>query len=73
MATVPQNVILNTALATLEPPVFAARAPKIVSEIMANPYKEYSIFFIGSRTATNKGKRPPAVKAAPDASAACMG
>jgi len=39
MAIVPQNTILMTALNTLEPPVLAASAPKIIRNNMADAYK----------------------------------
>jgi hypothetical protein len=37
MATVPQNVIRRMALATLDPPVFAANAPNTIKKNNAKP------------------------------------
>jgi hypothetical protein len=37
MATVPQKVILRIALETLEPPVFAANAPRTIRKNKAEP------------------------------------
>jgi hypothetical protein len=37
MATVPQKVILRIALGILEPPVFAASAPKTIRKNKAEP------------------------------------
>ena len=38
IATVPQKQILTIAIPTLEPPVFAATAPKIIRKIIEKPY-----------------------------------
>lgn len=70
IAIVPQTVIRKMAFLMLEPPVFAAMAPKIIRKIIEKPYKKYSILFTGANKVTSKGKTPPAVNAVPEASAA---
>ena len=73
MAIVPQNVILKTALRTLEPPVLAAKAPRKAKNKIANAYSQYSIDFTGRNKVTKKGKAPPTVNEAHEAKAACKG
>ncbi len=73
MAAVPQNVILIIAFFTLDPPVFAATAPKIIKKRRANPYSEYSMVSKGKNKHTKSGNIPPTVNAVPDANAACSG
>jgi hypothetical protein len=73
MATVPQKVILKTAFLILDPPVFAAVAPRMIKKNKAEVYNAISIFSSSKKSVTKKGKAPPTVKAAPEAKAACMG
>ena len=70
MAMVPQNVILKMALPILDPPVFAASAPRIIKNKSAKPYREYTKVSSGINRVTKKGNSPPTVNAAPEANAA---
>jgi hypothetical protein len=73
IAIVPQIRMRTTAFIILDPPVFADTAPRMMSDRMVKPYRKYSIPATGANRVTNSGKIPPAVNAAPEAIAACIG
>lgn len=70
VAMVPKTTILIAALYMLEPPVLDETASSIISDRMVIPYGKYSILNTGANSATNRGKSPPTVNAAPDSNAA---
>lgn len=73
MATVPQKPILSIPLVTLDPPVFAAIAPRNIRKIMEKPYCKYTISFTGAKMATKSGKAAPEIKEKKEATAAYKG
>ena len=57
----------------LEPPVFAAIAPKVIKKIIVKPYNKYSMPFNGANNTTKSGKTPPTINDAPDAKLLVLG
>src|ERR1700674_4699852 len=73
IAIVPQKQILITAFAMFDPPVLAAITPDNARKTIENEYWYTTICLMGANIETKRGRKPPDIKEAPEANAACNG